>query len=168
MQISGKKFVAQVGGRKSRITAASRAAVELIESRVLLSTTLAGWNFDSLAIATNLSPAPSTGTGTALTVGLQASSSNTNSPGGVYAYPNPNASGTGDESDILNGTGNNPTGNQADHSSTGDTTGSNPTGTNPAWRPRHQRRLERQRCPGQPRRAVYGQHRQPKRDFPDL
>ena len=119
--------------RTSGVTLASRSVVEAIESRLLM-TTVAAWGFDSLALGTNLSPAPSTGTGTALTVGLQTSSSNPNSPGGVYAYPNPNASGTGDTSDILNGTGNNPSGNQADHSSTGATSGTNPTGTNPAWR----------------------------------
>ncbi|MFI5380338.1 MAG: beta strand repeat-containing protein, partial [Tepidisphaerales bacterium] len=102
-----------------------------MESRTMLSTTVAAWNFDSLTIGTNLSPAPSTGagTGTALTVGLQTSGSNPNSPGGVYAYPNPNASGTGDTSDILNGTGNNGV---ADHSSSGAGTGN----INPAWRVR--------------------------------
>jgi hypothetical protein len=118
---------------KKQLAAALLPVMEEVESRIFF-TAVTAWNFDSLAIGTNLSPAPSTGTGTALTVGFQTSSTNTNSPGGVYANPNPNASGTGDDSDILNGTGNNPTGNQADHSSTGDTTGSNPTGTNPAWR----------------------------------
>ncbi|HUB23962.1 MAG TPA: immunoglobulin domain-containing protein [Tepidisphaeraceae bacterium] len=84
--------------------------LERMEDRVLLSTTLAGWTFNNLAIGTNLSPATSTGAGTALSVGFQTSSSNPDSPGGVYAYPNPNASGTGDDSDILVGSGNNGTG----------------------------------------------------------
>ncbi|MGA2501464.1 MAG: immunoglobulin domain-containing protein, partial [Tepidisphaeraceae bacterium] len=104
-----------------------------MESRTMLSTTVAAWNFDSLTIGTNLNPAPSIGTGTALTVGLQTSSINANSPGGVYAYPNPNASGTADNSDILNGTGNNIS--TADHSSTGTTTTAT-ANTNPAWRVR--------------------------------
>ena len=121
---------------KARIAAASRFVIEAIEARVLMSSTVAAWNFDSLTVSTtpNLSPAASTGVGTALTVGMQTSSSNVNSPGGVYAYPNPNASGAGDTSDILNGTGNNPSGNQADHSSTGATSGTNATGINPGWR----------------------------------
>jgi hypothetical protein len=116
----------------SRLAVAASNVLEPMEKRVMMSATVAAWNFDSLAIGENLSPAPSSGTGTALTVGLQTSSTNAASPGGVYAYPNPNASGTGDESDILNGSGNEAGGN--DNSSTGLTTGSNPTGTNPAWR----------------------------------
>jgi hypothetical protein len=95
--------------RRSReISRASFVAMEEMENRVLLSSTLATWNFNNVAIGTSLSPAPSAGTGTALTVGFQSSSSNANSPGGTYAYPNAAASGTGDISDILVGSGNNP------------------------------------------------------------
>jgi hypothetical protein len=123
---------------KNRLVAAAVPVVERVESRIFMSATVAGWNFDSytpIVTTPNLSPSPSTGSGTALTVGMQTSSSNTSSPGGVYAYPNANASGTGDNSDVLNGTGNNPPA-TTDNSSTGQTGSGDATGINPAWRVR--------------------------------
>jgi hypothetical protein len=120
------------GGKpaKKRIYTATSFALEQMESRILMSTTVAAWNFDQLTIQTTppaISPAASSGVGTAYTVGMQTSTGSV-SP---YTYPNPNASGTGDASDILNGTGNNTS---ADHSSTGSTGSGDVTGSNPAWR----------------------------------
>ncbi len=108
---------------KKAIASAAVFAMEQMEDRVMLSTTVAAWTFTNLSVATNLSPAPSTGTGTALSIGFQTSGTNTNSPGGVYAYPTPGAVATtppGDISAILVGSGNNPAnGGQTDQSSEG-------------------------------------------------
>src|ERR1700722_4355115 len=86
MSNSMKKNRRQVS--KSRLAAALRNVVETMESRVMMSTTVAAWNFNGITAAVNLSPAPSTGTGTASSVGMQATGT-----AGVAPYPTANATG---------------------------------------------------------------------------
>jgi hypothetical protein len=90
---------------KSRLQAASLAVIELIESRVLMSTTLATWAFDTLPGTTSVStiqtsPATTIGSGTAYTVGMQSGTAN------GYLYPATGANATADASTFLAATGN--------------------------------------------------------------
>jgi Immunoglobulin I-set domain len=80
-------------------------ALERIEDRVLLSTTLAAWQFDTLPGTTSTStietsPAPTSGAGTAYTVGMQSGTAN------GYLYPAAGADATADASTFLAATGN--------------------------------------------------------------
>ena len=99
---------------ESRLVSASIFALEALEVRQLLSTTLAAWTFDNLATTTGtpvtLSPAVSSGTGTALSIGMQSTNAN------GYQYPATGAAGNADISYILNGSGNN---GATDYSSSG-------------------------------------------------
>jgi large repetitive protein len=86
---------------------ATKSVLELMESRVMMSTTLAAWDFDTI-LSTNpevastalTSPATTSGTGTAYTVGMQPSSSPNS-----YLYPASGAAGAGDASSLLVATG---------------------------------------------------------------
>jgi len=80
-------------------------ALERMEDRVLMSTTLAAWQFDTLPSNTSTStiqtsPAPTSGTGSAYTVGMQSGTA------GGYTYPATGANATADASTFLAATGN--------------------------------------------------------------
>src|ERR1700719_3608294 len=88
----------------ARISRASRSVLEAIESRLLMSTTLAAWAFDTLPASTSTStiqtsPAPTSGSGTAYTVGMQSGTAN------GYLYPAVGANATADASAFLAATG---------------------------------------------------------------
>ena len=81
---------------KARVVA---AITEVLESRQLFSTVVAGWNFNGLTTGLNLAPPTSTGPGTASSVGMSTAAS---SPSGNY--PTANATGP-DNSNIENTAG---------------------------------------------------------------
>jgi Immunoglobulin I-set domain len=93
------------GRSTNRLLAQSaQLGLERMENRVLMSTTLAAWQFDTLPANTSVtaiqtSPATTSGTGTAYTVGMQSGTSN------GYLYPATGADATLDASTYLAATG---------------------------------------------------------------
>jgi hypothetical protein len=79
----------------ARLALASTTALEALEQRVLMSTTITKWSFDNNSVAANNAPAPSVGTGTASSVGMIGGTATGEPP-----YPTPGASGTTDASVI--------------------------------------------------------------------
>jgi hypothetical protein len=89
----------------SRLQQAIKPVFEVLENRMLLSSTIAAWTFSNYAVSTtpNLTPVPTTGTGSAVSVGFQTGTTSTKNTLNPYPYPNPAASGStsGDISDMV-------------------------------------------------------------------